>query len=585
MTSTPLTPLPLFNPNILTNTEINENDFTPLPFLIQDTQSKRLLSKGHPPPIASITADLDLAAKEEQMNDSHLQQPSQETLKEIDAMVSGSADDHEDDTDLGFVFDRTSGRNENGLLSPSSKDKLSQNHDRRSQGESSNQDSTHKRKTQSMIQDSLLMPSPSKSPLYRERTAKSQSRQDYHSSSHMNHQQFRASPHYAKFPSGSHANGRQSNMQQRSQNKYGHGMPYNQVGQRLPPPPHVRSDSGYNQQHQSHHQFGLQNSYYHPTPHNSHNNLDRPMHASIKMESSGISGSSRILSSPHRMQENIEIRYDNDCEKKSGQKLDKGNVSTKTKTLLRSPPVKKRRVVGSWDERSRKKDVDLVPIGSPSNVFRSPKNHTKHSSIAPQYSVSFTTSFEINGSPSSKLDDMFPPSNSFEFGENLPGINGDDGKFMLSNSMSEDDIILPSPKPKRDTSHKKQQSSPCLMFDSVLSPFRRSPHKYTPGSGRRTVKPSSDIFGVFDASPVTERSPMKINQNTSNISVQPMPVHKRPFFPTKTSTGSNVQRWSPVKNNPPFASPGSFRFQVSICLTLTTSLYFLSIPSQFLSIM
>ncbi len=621
--STPLSPLPLFHPNIppinidrkLYNTD---DPYAPLPFLINEKQSKGIIGNGAPTTIASITADLDLAANEEQNSmgenseQSHPNQPNQETLQQIDAVVAANCGDHEDDTDLGFDF----------AISPT------RNEEARSNGNNKDTPPTPLTIQSSPTLNSLQC-SPPQPLMFRQTTLKTTNCQPQQHNHHQ--QQERPSsqrtihppphsypfapppshPHFAPFPPQAYhqqRNGKpvHSKMQTQSQGQYVHKVTYHPIAG-APLPAHINIDRGYNSQRNiyTQHPYSLQHQLMHPQHSSNATKMNRgsgngaDSNGNVNSNNreintkKGGNGDRGIISSPTHDKENVDIDLNKDGGKSNASNTDGDNgteagLRTKIGTLLRSPPPKKRRVVGSWDENDRKAEGDLLPSRNLGNVFRSPKGNIKRSPLLGKDSVSFGASFEM--SPSSKFDDIFPPTNSFEINESLTRVNSYDGKVVLSRSMSEDDIVMPPSFSRRDIQQKKIQGSPCLMFGSMLSPLRSSPsHKRLQGNERGTVLSSTtDITRVFDSSPIPSRPPsVLMGRSTQDPIVLPSmtipknsvdkQVHSINFSPD-TSGNISLQRLpgDSSSNHPAFASPGTFRLQVRFTVALLIVIYYFS---------
>ena len=493
MSSQQPSPLPLFYLNIMPGDTYhdknnNNSNYTPLSlFLKKNEKPNGLLRSGPPPPIASISADLDLAAKEEHSSRSnndtsdnqqqHQESPCQHTLNQIDALVAVSGD-HDEDTDLGFDFTASPPRDDTNkhkepsfyvvMGTPSQKNAMSKTE-----------------KTPLKLLSSLSSPSPS----FRSNT--------------MRNQQPKMHPYNSMSQFGGFHTG------------------YNRNGSIYNTQPH-RGITSYKGSNIHHHQLEGQIE------------VERSDHkvneGNDKMSPTLSEGK---MSVPH----SASIKVD--------------DHSTK-KTLLRSPPVKKRPIVASWDDKIGKKEKSMCPIGSPSNVFRSPRH--AHYKQSPNFSRSgsFGASFDMDASPT-KLNDMFPSSNSFESGENLVGI---DKNFLDGDS------------------------SPNIMFDSMLSPFRVVPSTYTPGS-EKCAPSSSDFLQMFESIPTL--SPMnhnfrymQPNQNLPKIPLSCGSSGSANHTKNHNLLRSNTNRLSPQKIIIPKSSPSplSYVTQVSYSIFFTkTFLY------------
>ena len=437
------------------------------------------------PPIASISAELDLAANEVQHNtSSHKESNSTnvETLRQNDAVTARSIPHGDDDS----------------ITNQLSRSKISPN---------------KVLYTQSPSKPSEVLSHSSPAP---------QKYHGYPNASSLN--QFGYHPPYTHFPQGSIPS-----------THYGHSM----SGQRLPVPPHMRADSGYN-----HHRS---NQYEYPSPYYRQSVQHNPPSSESRVETKALDnnkdGASKQDSTSPGNKSNVD--YD----------------TAKAKTLLRSPPIKKRRVADTLDLKGRK-EAELISMISPGNVFRSPRDDFAKQSpfLYGTDNISFGESFDMDdNSPNPKFDDIFPPSQSFEFGEHLP----DDAKIMLTHSMSEDDIMLPPSTSRSDDQSKKIHHSPNIMFDSVLSPLRRSPQRQYPGSATRpSFSIPNDVFRHFEASPVM----------SGRISDTPKQTEKS----VKPSAMDVKQATSGKKSS--FPSPAAFHFQVSFFFILI-SLHWLTLIS------
>mmetsp|Transcript_2855 Transcript_2855/g.3348 ORF Transcript_2855/g.3348 Transcript_2855/m.3348 type:complete len:1028 (+) Transcript_2855:399-3482(+) len=503
----------------------------------KSSEKSKGLRDGPSPKIASISADLDLAASESiRQVQFKKSQPCQETLQQIDAIVATDGD-QEDDTDLGFNFGPSPTR-----MSP--------------KGTFQVVDST------SMKFQTWPSSLPTSSPPHSQ----------YHSQGKQTPQhnlptQIYSPSVYVTSYTGSHPGGRPiHNIQPKSQFSQNNTMENNQG---FPTPQRYNVESTYRQYHQYEMEMMVHSQKF-PLSKGSIQNKTYGDQRSFESCDRKID---TIISSPgkenlnRKVNINIGTNEKISSEKKHAsdfreEKTDAG-LRTKNGVLLRSPPMKKRRVVESWDEQERKAENAL--LASPANVFRSPaKNNLKQSPLFTYRDEDYNDRYNLNDpsfgmeSPArSKFDDMFQ-SRSFD-DLNSPYVYGQN--ITLSRTMSEDDNITRS----------KLQSSPCGIFGDALSPFRSSPvsrgtqfleRGFTPKSGGNV-----SLLGVFEASPV----PPRPNRDNSNISIPSLPSKKdcrsRPVFPIKSSPN----KIPPPRQSPPFASPGTFRLQIGNMCSMTTS--------------
>lgn len=521
MAVTPCSPLPLFN--LDTHQKSLDDQLTPSHFFRnQDEKVKSSQRKGVTPNISSIAADFDLAAKESNgENDNPFSnQTNQETMRQIDAVMTASADeDHDDDTDLGFDFTSSPTKNDDCLSSIKQESPISQRISARGSFTLGSETPSNRELT---TKNSFPLPSPPTQTAFQQRHNMNMNK--VHRSmqatqgtpSAMNSSQFPNSTQYDIFQQGTYQNHPSIQNSSVLQHTYGPKLIFHTTGPRFT---HSSSDNNSNFHVHSNREGSAQ-----PVP--NYYDLATPRLAR-KSELDGKNEHLPTLSPRAK-------------EKSNG--MSKGGNK---KTPLRSPPVKKRRVVEAWDENSKKREIDVIPIGSPNNVFRSPQNHFRRSPLLSKASISFGGSFEMDSSPNPKFEEMFHASTSFEIGENL-----------LS-----DDVIMNNPVPKKDSQHDKESGSPSLMFDTVLSPLRSSPnHKRVVGGDRNMLK-SLDILGTFEASPLPppKQSPINSAQNSliskSSISLS-MPSSQH-------MVRGNVITNPAKRGNIPFASPSPFGLRVS----------------------
>ncbi len=524
MTVTPSSPLPLFDLRTPTKTPGTEHQLTPSYFFRKQEKGKTTSPKKGPVlPVTSIAADFDLVAKEEARsqceNDNPFsQQQNQETMmKQIDAMMTAGDDgDHEDDTDLGFDFANSPARNDDCLSSIHKGSPASPSVETKGRFHLESETPSN-RATNS--EDSFPLPSPPKQSFFRQQMNQGHRTMPVQGPPRAPNTGTQFGHTYDHFPSRSYHNhpGMSSNMHPPP---YGQKMMFYPTGPRHQPTtdennakfqsqPHQHSKHGPTRQSQQYIQLA--------TP-NHHSRMNNRLGA--------VGKSDQVMKlSPWS----------------GDKKSDDDKANLKTKSILRSPPMKKRKVVGDWDESSRKKDIDVVPIGTPNHVFSSPKGY-KRSPLLTNTSMSFGGSFDMDSSPNHKLDDMFQSSATFEIGEN--------SDMITSNSNSQ-----------KDSHQGKMHTSNSLMFDTVLSPFRTSP-VYKTGVDRNVMDSSLDIFKTFEASPLPppKQSPKKTfplcNSGIMKFS-EPSPLPKK-----QNVDRGNIARRPPKKNNLTFASPGSYPIKV-----------------------
>ncbi len=465
---TPLSPLPLFNRNI---------PITPSLFLQKDEQ-KGLLREGSSPPIASITADLDLAAKEDQ--NSSPDKENNHLIREIDAIVGAKDCDQEDDADdLGFDFSSSPTKRNKDILP-------NNNFVDQGYGKGS---SKH----------NMNASSPRQPPGILNYTPQQQDQN--------NMKAFGIQPYFGhSFPMPN--------------THYGHAVTYEaSSSQRMPPFIHAQTDSNYNYQSKPNQMLGFSS----PHPHSS----NQVGQASERTNLSGIRDN----------EENVVPKSNED---------ESYNMSGKAKALLRSPPPKKRRFVGSLDDKERIESDLLASPGPGIDVFRSPRDNIRGSPSI--YSAGFGASFDMmDDTPRQRFEEDFPFDHS-------PGISGADHKFMLAECMSDDEMMLPSTSSRRGAQHKKYQQSPNLMFDAILSPFRRSPQKHS--NVDHIVFPSAS-FGHFAPSPNHKRSPKLEEKNSASVEQKQQPL--------KHAHALSIEQRQPISSMMPgFVSPSSFKLQVRI---------------------
>lgn len=471
---TPLSPLPLFDRNI---------PITPSLFLQKDEQ-KGLLREGSSPPIASITADLDLAAKEDHKRS--IDKENNHLSQEIDAIVGANDCDQEDDADdLGFDFSSSPTKRNKDILS--NKNFVDQGYDKGS--------SKHNMHASSPRQPSVFLD-----------YTPQQQQED------QNMKSFGIQPHFGHFFPVPNTH-------------YGHAVTYQtSSSQRMPPFIHAQMDSNYTYQPKPNQMLGFSSP---------HPNLSNRV---------GQASERNSLSGNRDNEENVVPKSNEDGSY---------NTSGKAKALLRSPPPKKRRFVGSLDNKERIESDLLASPGPGIDVFRSPRDNVRGSPSI--YSAGFGASFDMmDDTPRQRFEEDFPFDNS-------PGISGGDHKLMLTECMSDDEMMLPSTSSRRGAQQKKYQQSPHLMFDAILSPFRRSPHRHTHSDNVDHIAfPSaSEVFGHFAPSPNPKRSPTLEVKNSASVEPKQQPMK----YPHVSST---EQRQPISSMMPGFASPSTFKLQVRI---------------------
>ena len=518
MTVTPCSPLPLFN--LQTPQKSRDDQLTPSHFFRnQDEQAKASHRKGITPPISSIAADFDLAAKEStgENDNPFSQQTNQETMRQIDAMMTASAgEDHDDDTDLGFDFTSSPTKSDDCLSSMNKESPFSQRISTRGSFTLGSETPSNRELT---TKKSFPLPSPPTQTEFQIRhnmnmnqVHKSMQRTQGTPSA-TNSYQISNPTQYNIFQQGTYQSHPSIQNNSILQNTHGPKLILHTNGPRFTP---SSSDKNSNVQVQSNRKGPA-----HSLPTNYDPATSR---LTRKSEFEGKHEHSPTLS-PRAKDMN-----------KSGVK----------KTPLRSPPVKKRRVVGAWNENGKTREIDVIPLGSPSNVFRSPQNHFRRSPpLLSKASISFGGSFEMDSSPHPKFEEMFHSSTCFDIGENL----------------LPHDVITNNAVSKRDSQHDKINGSSSLMFDTVLSPLRSSPNHIKVDVGDRKMPKSLDLLETFEASPLPppKQSPL----NSAQKSVIPKPAVSLSIPSSQQMVRGNVVTNPAKRGNIQYASPRSYGLQVS----------------------
>lgn len=261
----------------------------------------------------------------------------------------------------------------------------------------------------------------------------------------------------------------------------------------------------------------------------------------------------------------------------------------KKKVLIRSPPIKKRRVVESWNDHDQKEhevlDADLV-TSSPFGVFRSPcadkikrrvGSEVKGSPLFDQSAEYLSHSFSLETPGKSKLDDMFPSSHSFDLANDPTPFPMSDMDEKRERNSDENEKITSKQDPK-------EQGSPFSLFGE-LSPLRhpmQSPQesKLRASNDQQNGVLPFEGFGSPGSSPLPlHNKKMLPRRNAAIVQLPKLPPTNvtgkrsaplasfdsrrimKPSPPQHVHVGGMRYRGSPLSG--PFPSPGPpFSFQI-----------------------